>query len=68
MGTWVNWLRRIFFRVTPVGFAYTTTGQQYGFLQIDYLTLWNRDDVAEEAPDSGGRAGASPTRLAALSP
>ncbi len=26
------------FRVTPVGFAYSATGQQFGFLQIDYLT------------------------------
>ena len=32
------------YRVTPVGFAYGANGQQYGFLQIDYLTLWNRDD------------------------
>ncbi|HYH47616.1 MAG TPA: hypothetical protein VEG34_18185, partial [Thermoanaerobaculia bacterium] len=39
------------FRVTPVGFAYTTTGQQFGFLQIDYLTLWNRDDGLDVGGD-----------------
>ena len=32
------------YRVTPVGFANGTNGQQYGFLQIDYLSLWNKDD------------------------
>lgn len=34
---------RSYFRVTPMGFA-TLSGTQYGFLRIDYLTLWNRDD------------------------
>ena len=33
---------RLKFRVRPLGFAGTPT--QYGYLQIDYLTLWNRDD------------------------
>jgi hypothetical protein len=32
-----------YFRVTPLGFA-TMNGQEYGFIEIDYLTLWNRDD------------------------
>ncbi len=32
------------YRVTPVGFATDSTGRQIGFLEIDYLTLWNRDD------------------------
>jgi len=32
------------YRVTPVGFTNGTNGQQYGFLQIDYLSLWNKDD------------------------
>ena len=31
-------------RVTPVGFATDIYGRQLGFLQIDYLTIWNRDD------------------------
>ena len=31
------------FRVTPLGFG-TTNGVQYGYIQLDYLTLWNRDD------------------------
>jgi hypothetical protein len=39
------------FRVTPAGFAYSNTGQQYGFLQIDYLTLWNRDDGLDVGGD-----------------
>jgi hypothetical protein len=39
------------YRVTPVGFAYDNTGQQYGFLQIDYLTLWNRDDGLDVGGD-----------------
>jgi PKD repeat protein len=32
------------FRVTPVGFATDAYGRQLGFLQVDYLTIWNRDD------------------------
>jgi len=32
------------YRVTPVGFGTDSSGQQIGFLEIDYLTLWNRDD------------------------
>jgi hypothetical protein len=35
---------RSHFRVTPVGFAVDNTGTTFGFLEIDYLTLWNRDD------------------------
>lgn len=30
-------------RVTPLGF-YTHGAQQYVFVRLDYLTLWNRDD------------------------
>jgi hypothetical protein len=33
-----------YYRVTPVGFAKDSTGKQFGFLEIDYLTLWTRDD------------------------
>ncbi|MGH9949117.1 MAG: hypothetical protein ACRD6X_18250, partial [Pyrinomonadaceae bacterium] len=32
------------FRVTPLRFEYGSDGLQYGLVQIDYLTLWNRDD------------------------
>jgi hypothetical protein len=32
------------FRVQPLGFLTDAYGNQYGFLRIDYLTLWNRDD------------------------
>lgn len=32
------------FRVKPVGFRSDAYGNQWGFLQLDYLTLWNRDD------------------------
>lgn len=32
-----------YFRVTPLGF-YNIGGVQHGYIQIDYLTLWNRDD------------------------
>jgi PKD repeat protein len=32
------------FRVQPLGFLTDPYGNQYGFLRIDYLTLWNRDD------------------------
>jgi hypothetical protein len=32
------------FRVTPMGFATSGSGVQYGFVRLDYLTLWNRDD------------------------
>jgi hypothetical protein len=36
---------RLKYRVRPLGFSnQVNTGQQYGFLQVDYLTLWNRDD------------------------
>jgi PKD repeat protein len=31
-------------RVTPVGFVTDIYGRQLGFLQIDYLTIWNQDD------------------------
>ncbi len=31
-------------RVKPLGFVTGSSGQQYGVLQLDYLTLWNRDD------------------------
>jgi PKD repeat protein len=31
-------------RATPVGFATDVYGRQLGFLQIDYLTILNRDD------------------------
>jgi hypothetical protein len=33
-----------YFRVKPVGFRTDANGNQWGFLQLDYLTLWNRDD------------------------
>lgn len=33
-----------YFRVKPAGFRADTNGNQWGFLQLDYLTLWNRDD------------------------
>lgn len=32
------------YRVHPLGFANDATGTQFGFLEVDYLTLWNRDD------------------------
>jgi PKD repeat protein len=32
------------YRVTPVGITYDSYGRQLGFLEIDYFTLWNRDD------------------------
>lgn len=32
------------FRVTPLGFFSRNDGIQYGLIQIDYLTLWNKDD------------------------
>jgi len=32
------------FRVKPLGFTSDASGQQYGVIQVDYLTLWNRDD------------------------
>lgn len=32
------------FRVKPLGFFYRSDGIQYGVIQLDYLTLWNRDD------------------------
>ncbi|MBI1748399.1 MAG: PKD domain-containing protein [Acidobacteria bacterium] len=35
---------RSYFRVTPLGFATSQSGVQYGFIRLDYLTLWNRDD------------------------
>jgi hypothetical protein len=34
---------RSYFRVTPMGFA-NGGSTQYGFVRLDYLTLWNRDD------------------------
>ncbi|HEU4710954.1 MAG TPA: hypothetical protein VFS76_05280 [Pyrinomonadaceae bacterium] len=33
-----------YFRVKPAGFRTDANGNQWGFLQLDYLTLWNRDD------------------------
>lgn len=39
------------YRVTPVGFSYDSTGRQFGFLQIDYLTMWNRDDGLQISGD-----------------
>lgn len=32
------------YRVKPVGFRTDANGNQLGYLQLDYLTLWNRDD------------------------
>lgn len=32
------------FRVKPLGFRTDANGNQWGFVQLDYLTLWNRDD------------------------
>jgi PKD repeat protein len=32
------------YRVTPLGFSYDVYGRQLSVLQIDYFTLWNRDD------------------------
>ncbi|MFB3905928.1 MAG: hypothetical protein ACE15E_20975 [Acidobacteriota bacterium] len=32
------------YRVKPMGGVYDQQGQLWGFLKIDYLTLWNRDD------------------------
>lgn len=32
------------FRVKPLGFFNRNDGIQYGLIQIDYLTLWNKDD------------------------
>jgi hypothetical protein len=32
------------FRVQPLGFGTTNTGQQVSVLRVDYLTLWNWDD------------------------
>lgn len=33
-----------YFRVKPLGIRMGASGIQYGYLQVDYLTLWNRDD------------------------
>ena len=33
-----------YFRVTPLRLQYGNDGVQYGLIQLDYLTLWNRDD------------------------
>jgi hypothetical protein len=33
-----------YYRVTPVGFTTDASGQTLGFLELDYLTLWNQDD------------------------
>lgn len=35
------------YRVMPLGFVWGTDNVQYGLIQIDYLTLWNRDDGVE---------------------
>ncbi len=32
------------FRVKPLGFATRNDGVRYGLIQLDYLTLWNKDD------------------------
>lgn len=32
-----------YYRVTPLGFG-NINGAQHGFVQLDFLTLWNRDD------------------------
>jgi|GEM_PF-1154669 hypothetical protein len=32
-----------YFRVKPLGFAVSNTGVTYGFIQINYLTLWDHD-------------------------
>lgn len=32
------------FRVKPAGFRTDAYGNQWGYLQLDYLTLWNRDN------------------------
>ncbi|HET6977405.1 MAG TPA: hypothetical protein VFI24_13835 [Pyrinomonadaceae bacterium] len=32
------------FRVKPLGFRTDANGNRWGFVQVDYLTLWNRDD------------------------
>ena len=32
------------FRVKPIGIATANNGQRIGYMQVDYLTLWNRDD------------------------
>lgn len=40
------------FRVVPMGFARdAATGIEYGFVRIDYLTLWNRDDGLDVGGD-----------------
>lgn len=39
------------FRVKPLGFFYRgNSGIQYGVIQINYFTLWNRDDGAVGSP------------------
>lgn len=39
------------FRVKPLGFFYRgTNGVQYGVIQINYHTLWNKDDGAVGSP------------------
>jgi hypothetical protein len=45
------------FRVTPLGFANDSTGRQLGFLQIDYLSFWNRDDGLQIGDDCRFYAG-----------
>lgn len=32
------------YRAKPLGFYYRNDGIKYGLIQLDYLTLWNRDD------------------------
>lgn len=39
------------YRVTPLGFATNAYGVQYSVAQIDYLTLWNRDDGPDADAD-----------------
>lgn len=61
---------RSYFRVTPLGFA-TINGRQFGFIEIDYLTLWNRDDgliignfCRDSLPVLAGLAGLTAAELA----
>jgi hypothetical protein len=39
-----------YFRVTPQGFLNDATGQQYGALRVDYLTLWDYDHGLVPSP------------------
>lgn len=38
------------FRVKPLGFFSRNDGIQYGLIQINYMTLWNRDDGSVGSP------------------